>query len=123
MSPRIIPHLFLDKRACHCQGTVAEAVEDLGVEWDLIPDECTGLVQPIDVGVGKPFKNRMRHRGEEWMMDLMGQGIDCDDGVPTKATRALIRTWAHQSWKSIPSDVVCNSWRHKPFSHFPEEES
>ena len=119
----VVPHLFLDKHTCHCQGSVAKAMEDLGVEWDIIPGGCAGLVQPIDVGIGKPFKNRMRRRGEEWTVDLFDQGVNCDTGVPTKTTRGLIRKWAKESWATIPNDVVYNSWRHKPFSCFPDEDS
>ena len=44
----IIPYLLLDKYKCHSTGLVAKAIEDLGVEWDIIPGGCTGLAQPID---------------------------------------------------------------------------
>ena len=36
---------------------VVEAVQELGVEVEHIPGGCTGLCQPVDVGVNKPFKN------------------------------------------------------------------
>jgi len=65
----VVPYLLLDKYKCHYQGSVAKATENLGVEWDIIPGGCTGLVQPIDVGIGKPFKNRMRYKLEEWLID------------------------------------------------------
>ena len=52
--PGIVPYLLLDKYKCHYQGTVARAIEELGVEWDIIPGGCTGLVQPINVGIGRP---------------------------------------------------------------------
>ena len=61
----IVPYLLLDKYKCHYQGSVAKAIEDLGVEWDIIPGGCTGLVQPIDVGIGKPFKHRICYWLEE----------------------------------------------------------
>ena len=39
--------------------TVTAEIETLGIEVDHIPGGCTGLAQPIDVGIGKPFKNRV----------------------------------------------------------------
>jgi hypothetical protein len=53
----VVPYLLLDKYTCHYQGSVARAIEDLGVEWDILPGGCTGLIQPIDVGINKPWKN------------------------------------------------------------------
>ncbi len=64
----IVPYLLLDSYKCHTTQPVVRAIEDLGVEWDIIPGGCTGLAQPIDVGIGKPFKNRCRYKWEEHMM-------------------------------------------------------
>ena len=33
-----------------------------------IPGRCTGLCQPLDVGINKLFKCRVRQRWEEWMI-------------------------------------------------------
>ena len=38
--------------------TVTRQIETLGIEVDHIPGGCTGLAQPIDVGIGKPFKKQ-----------------------------------------------------------------
>lgn len=119
----IVPYLLLDKYRCHYQGSVAKAIEDCGVEWDIIPGGCTGLVQPIDVGIGKPFKNRMRYKWEEWMMDQYDNEDGTTDRVSSADARQYIANWAKESWDRIPNDVVYNSWRHKPFSYFPHEET
>ena len=119
----IVPLLLLDKHSCHCQGSTARQIENLGVEWDIVPGGCAGLVQPIDVGVGKPFKNRMRCNWEEWMMDQHDDDNGIQERVGTADCRSLLREWAKSSWDRILNDVVCNSWRHNPFSCFPEEPS
>ena len=113
----VVPLLYLDKYACHYQGSVARKFEDLGVEWDIIPGGCTSLVQPIDVGIGKPFKNRMRYKWEEFMMDLDWK----NERIKPIDARKKIAVWALEAWKGIPVDVVWNSWRHTPFSWFPDE--
>ena len=40
-----------------------------------------------------------------------------------KKTRKMVAEWATDAWKNIPEDQVYNSWRHTPFSHFPDEET
>ena len=70
----IVPYLLLDKHTCHYQGSVARAIEDLGVEWDILPGGCTGLIQPVDVGINKPWKNRLRCR----MEDCLAETENCD---------------------------------------------
>ena len=112
----IVPYLILDKYACHYQGSVAKAIEDLGVEWDIIPGGCTGLTQPIDIGIGKPWKNRVRYRFEDWMMDLPSW-----DRVKPKVFRPLLAKFIVESWNRVPEEVVYNAWRHHPYSYYPEE--
>ena len=55
---------------------------------------------------------------------MMGQYSEEDGSVerikPVEA-RKYIATWAADSWNAIPKAAVKNSWRHKPFSYFPEE--
>ncbi len=51
----VVPLVFLDSYRCHMMASVVEAVQDLGVEVEHIPGGCTGLCQPVDVGVNKPL--------------------------------------------------------------------
>jgi hypothetical protein len=69
----IIPILFLDSFKVHLLGSVADAIQGLGVELEIIPPGCTGLVQPLDVGINKPFKANMRKIYTEWLLD---QNVD-----------------------------------------------
>lgn len=46
-------------------------MEDLSVEWEIVPSGCSGWVQPTDVNVGEPHKNGMCCKWEEWMMTTM----------------------------------------------------
>ena len=114
--PGVVPYLLLDKYKCHHQGTVSNAIENLGVEWDIIPGGCTELIQPIDVGVGRPWKHRIRHWMEDYMMDR-----DNSERIAPKDMRKLIAEWGCKSWGLTKEDVIWNSWRHGPFSYFPDE--
>ena len=49
----IIPILFLNSVKVHLLGSIADAVQCLGVKLEIIPPGCTGLVQPINVRINK----------------------------------------------------------------------
>ena len=55
----IVTYLLLDSYKVHQMTSVTCRVESLGIEVDHIPSGCTGLAQPIDIGIGKSFKNRV----------------------------------------------------------------
>ena len=57
----IEPVLFLDSYCCHMMMSVVNVIQDMGVQVEHIPSGCTGLCQPIDVGIGKPLKNHLRN--------------------------------------------------------------
>ncbi|KAL7563790.1 hypothetical protein ACA910_000116 [Epithemia clementina (nom. ined.)] len=105
----------MDKYSCHYQGSVANQIEDLGVEWDIIPGGCTGLVQPIDVGIGKPWKYRVWNHVENWMLETN------NDRVSPKDTQQLIAIAACKAWENLPEEVVYNAWRRDTFGYFPNE--
>ena len=58
----IVPYLLLDSYKVHLMTSVTRCVETLGIEVDHIPSGCTGLAHPINIRIGKPFKNRVRHK-------------------------------------------------------------
>ena len=65
----IVPYLLLDSYKCHLMSLVVHAIQDLGIEVEHIPGGCTGLVQPLVVGVNKPLKNQIRRKWEEYMLE------------------------------------------------------
>ena len=118
----VVPYLIMDKYGCHYQGSVAHAIEDLGVEWDIIPGGCTSLIQPVDVGCNKPFKTRLRYKMEDWLIDEIEQNGDrVYDRIKPKIVRKLTAEWAAEAWQRIPEEIIYNSWRHQPMSYFPDE--
>jgi len=52
----IRPFVLLDSYRCHMIDTVKCAMDEAGVDYFHIPGGCTGLCQPVDVGINKPFK-------------------------------------------------------------------
>ena len=65
----MVPILFLDSYHCHRMNSVVNVIQDLGVEVEHIPGGCTSLIQPVDIGINKPFKAFLRKTWEKWMID------------------------------------------------------
>ena len=114
----IIPLMFLDSYKCHLQQSVRNAIEDLGVEVEYIPGGCTSLCQPVDVGINKPLKNRIRASWEQFMLE---EGLA--QSVTKPPSRATIAKWCDLAIKELDGDIVRNAWRHSDYSYFPTEES
>ena len=68
---------------------VSRIRQELGVEVIHIPCGCTGLLQPLDVGLNKPFKVRVRASWEEWMMAMIDK-----HGIVESPTHDDIASWA-----------------------------
>ena len=74
----------------------------------MIPPHCTGLLQPCDVGIDKPLKERLKNHVSQWRRDqhsslLPGQKL------PTP-TRKDIVGWLKQIWDEFPVQIVKNSF-------------
>ena len=110
----IVPYLLLDLYKVHLMTTVTQQIESLGIEVDHIPGGCTGLAQPIDVGIGKPFKNRVRHKWEDWMLDGT-----IDEDVTKPPTCLQVVEWCCNSFRELEGTIVCNAWLNGRFSYFP----
>jgi hypothetical protein len=108
----VIPILFLDSFKVHLLGSVANAIEALGVQVEYIPGGCTGLVQPIDVGINKPYKAHMTKVYTGW---LLGQ----DPDSPIRAAkREDVSGWILEAVASIDEQVVKNAWRKSGYSYY-----
>lgn len=110
------PVLILDSYRCHMMASIVGLINDLGVQVEHIPGGCTGLCQPVDVGIGKPLKNRIRNFWEEWMME---KGIETTKIDP--APRSTIADWVVSSLQSLDVNIIRNSWRHGEYSYFVDE--
>jgi hypothetical protein len=111
----VIPILFLDSYRAHMMTSVVKQITALGVEVEHIPGGCTGLCQPVDIGVNKPFKHRIRQQWEQWMIDIGLQGAQT-----CPPSREDIVKWTLQAKNEMPRQIVINSWRHGEYTWFPE---
>ncbi len=58
--PGIQPVILLDAFCCHMMALFISKISKLEIKVIHIPGGCTGLCQPLNVGMNKPFKHRAR---------------------------------------------------------------
>ena len=61
--------LVLDAFKGHLTDSVKNQLCKMKIEFVVIPDGMTSVLQPMDVSINKPFKDRMRHRYLTWIVD------------------------------------------------------
>jgi hypothetical protein len=110
--PGVIPIIFLDSFKVHLLGSVANAIQNIGVQVEYIPAGCTGLVQPIDVGINKPYKSNMTKVYTGWLFDQ-------NPNVPICAPkREDVSAWILQAVGGITENTVKNAWRKSGYSYY-----
>jgi hypothetical protein len=97
--------------------SVVNAITALGVQVHHIPGGCTGLIQPVDVGINRPLKSKIRSMWEEWMIE---EGIGY--GITRPPDRQRMAAWCISALESLNEDMIKNAWRHPEFGWFDAEE-
>ena len=106
--------LYLDSFSVHQSASTKEKLQEIGVEARILPAGCTSLLQAVDVGIGKPFKDRIWKKWFDWMMEQ-----DPEQTVMTNASRADCASWVAQTWRELPEEIIRNSWLKDGLSWFP----
>ena len=60
--------LVWDSFRAHLSAPIRCTLKSLNTEPVVIPGGMTSMVQPLDVAINKPFKDRMRKKWQEWML-------------------------------------------------------
>ena len=126
-----VRHLLLvDNYKSHMTEESKKIVEETcNSELIFIPAGCTPLVQPMDVSVNRPFKQRMRDLWVEWFATHTLRTVH---GNPKQPSRQDVINWVSAAWDSIKSDTIKDSFllcgitaavdgsdNSKMFSHVP----
>jgi transposase-like protein len=110
----VVPLLLLDSYRCHMMGNVVKSIQEIGVEVQHIPGGCTSLCQPVDIGVNKPLKNKLKDHWESWMI---AEGILTNTTSPP--CRKQVAEWVKLAMGDVTTTSVFNSWRKTGYSYFP----
>jgi transposase-like protein len=97
--PRTV--LLLDSFSAHLTTKVTRSLSMVNTEVEIIPGGYTGKLQPMDVGINKPFKNYICNNYIDWMKD----------NGHAKPTREIVATWISNAWEKLTQTICTNSFR------------
>jgi DDE superfamily endonuclease len=100
--------LLFDHFRGHLVADVLARLEALGTIVHVIPASYTGTLQPIDVGINKPFKDGLRKL-------FMLRNSQVLDGLKERPRRRDIAKWVKLVWQTINWLTICRTWRHIGF--------
>ena len=106
------PLLIMDGCQVHRKKNVLERLQELGVRVELLPPGCTGILQPVDVGINKPFKAVFRSQWDEWIHKTK---------FKKKVSRIDVSKWVLCAISKLTKKIVKNAWRHREYNWFLEE--
>lgn len=97
--------LVLDSFTAHLTGPVMLALSLCNTEVEIIPAGFTSKLQPMDVGVNKPFKGKVRSCFTKWMV---ANRMRADP--KEKPNRITVATWIKTAWSDIEQRTFINSF-------------
>ena len=97
-----------DMFSAHLKDSIKSAVVGKNSEMCIIPGGLTSLLQPLDVCLNKPFKDRVRQMWSDWI---------CSDavkttksGLPQRPDLTLVCRWVKDAWDAMPREMIQKSF-------------
>uniref|UniRef100_A0A8C7WSV8 DDE-1 domain-containing protein n=1 Tax=Oryzias sinensis TaxID=183150 RepID=A0A8C7WSV8_9TELE len=100
--------LICDSMRAHLTDAVKKQVKQVNSELAVIPGGLTKELQPLDIGVNRAFKVRLRTAWERWMMD--GEHSFTKTGRQRRAGYATICEWIVDAWANVSASTVVRAF-------------
>ena len=98
-----------DSFSAHLTDTVKQQLHENKTATAVIPGGLTSLVQPLDVCLNKPFKDRLREKWMTWMMS--GEKTFTPGGQLRAASLVTVCQWVKESWQELSKEMVERSFK------------
>jgi len=69
----------------------------------------TSVLQPMDVSINKPFKERLRQQYLTWIADPARELTNT--GKIKRAAPSEVMWWVLAAWKAIPESIIIKSFK------------
>jgi hypothetical protein len=100
--------LLLDSFSVHLNEGVKDKLRNAGFDLLFIPKGMTGILQPLDIAINKPFKDRLRTQYTNWLESrIMVFGATSKRPKPK---REDISTWMSLAWRGTEHETVRNAF-------------
>ena len=100
--------LVWDSFRGHLTENVKAELRRRKVDAAVIPGGLTSVLQPLDVSLNKPMKDKVRTRWAEWMVD--GDHSYTPAGNQCPPPKELLIKWTREAWADIDTNIVKKSF-------------
>jgi hypothetical protein len=92
------------------KGHVFDSVNICNMKTELVVIPCgmISLLQPMDVAINKPFKDRLRQQYLTWIADRAHELTET--GKIKSAAPSEVARWVLAAWKAIPESIMTRSF-------------
>jgi len=115
--------LIWDTFGSHKSEATTKVMRELKLEPAYVPGGCTKFIQVFsrkqndyfyffkapDVSWNKPFKEKVRHFYEIWMVNDDRREFT-SSGNPRPPSLDIVLDWVYRSWQDLSRDVIVNSF-------------
>uniref|UniRef100_A0A8C4RZL7 HTH CENPB-type domain-containing protein n=1 Tax=Erpetoichthys calabaricus TaxID=27687 RepID=A0A8C4RZL7_ERPCA len=100
--------LVWDMFRAHTSEDIKDEARKMATMLAVIPGGLTSMLQPLDVCLNKPFKDRVRSMWQQWMCS--GEVKLTKGGNLKKPDIDLVAKWVKEAWDSIPAEMIKKSF-------------
>ena len=100
--------LIYDSMRAHLTNAVKAQVKKTNSELAIIPGGLTKELQPLDIGVNRSFKVKLRAAWEHWMTDR--EHTFTKTGRQRRASYATICQWIVDAWANVSVSIIIRSF-------------
>ena len=101
--------LVWDSFRAQLSKPVRSTLRSINTECVVIPGGMTSMLQPLDVSINKPFKDRMRAKWQNCM--LAGQNSFTAGGGIRKVKLDEICRWISDTWDDVLTEMIPKLFR------------
>ena len=102
--------LIMDSHKSHLNPKVLTSIKKLNYDVEFFPSNCTGRLQPLDIGINKSIKEIYSQKWENWFDDIVTKNTLSDKSNYPPPSKELCISWIWKSYKEVKEEVIKNSW-------------
>jgi DDE superfamily endonuclease len=95
--------VILDMCSVHAMGEIVNRIAEYQGHVELLPPHSTSVLQVMDVGINKPFKNHLKEQYNRWCLAHIND-------TEQKPQREDVAQWIKIAWEKITTTTIKKTW-------------